>query len=90
MAPQYESFMMKFSFLVNLIKNAAPQGDFVDVYPNIRAASKLLDLQFIKDQGRQKYRQVGSAVQLSYYRAETTRHMHILDEASIEDEGGRL
>lgn len=30
-------------------------------------------------------------VQLSYYSAETTRHMHILDEASIgEEEGGRL
>lgn len=28
-------------------------------------------------------------VQLSYYKAETTRHMHILDEASIKDEGGR-
>lgn len=42
---------------------------------------------------------MGSAwfvVQLSYYGAETTRHMHILDEASIrdeeeeEEEGGRL
>lgn len=32
---------------------------------------------------------MGSAwfvVQLSYYGAETTRHMHILDEASIRDE----
>lgn len=28
-------------------------------------------------------------VQLSYYRAETTRHMHISDEATIKDEGGR-
>lgn len=70
--------VMKFSFLVNLTVLMRRQSCWTRL------------AKFIKDQGTWRSRRVGSfgfVVQLSYFSAQTTRHMHILGEANIKDEG---